>query len=138
MHILVLASGSIARQFISVCTTIVHVDPRTNSSLVYFLVNSPPIVPNATLSTLLMDVFTTVTCIPVPTQDDDGDPNVTYRFRWIVNAAEILSVRGPLLNEQLYAKGDVISCEVAASDGTNEGSFSPMAQTTIGNQELRV
>ncbi|GMR04184.1 MAG: hypothetical protein BMS9Abin23_0073 [Thermodesulfobacteriota bacterium] len=52
--------------------------------------------------------------------DPDGDP-LKYDYRWFINGEELIMENGPVLNGDLYRRGDKITLEVIPFDGEIRG-----------------
>lgn len=82
-------------------------------------VNSPPII---TSITILPENPTKESDLTVYVQSRDPDhDNVTYRYQWMKNDAEIVGEEGSVLKGGHFKKGDLIRVMVTPYDGKNEG-----------------
>lgn len=86
--------------------------PPTLDTVVVHVVGGTAAVAGATLA-----------CEPSDAIDPDGDP-LTFTVTWTVGGAVVTGETGTTLSSDHFARGDVVSCAVVASDGA--ASTSPV------------
>jgi len=81
--------------------------------------NHPPVIRAATFHPTPL-VLTGPIVVHVDAQDIDRNP-LSFRYRWIVNGESIRNQDGAQLSPELLKRGDAVSVEIRAYDGTVEG-----------------
>jgi hypothetical protein len=80
--------------------------------------NLAPTIPYVTVTPLVAYETSTLTCLPGPATDPEGDL-VEVFYLWRVNG--LYATENPTINGLRFRKGDVVTCAVAASDGYLNG-----------------
>jgi hypothetical protein len=93
--------------------------------------NHPPIIRAVTLQPTPL-VLTQPIIAQVDAQDIDRNP-LSFRYRWIVNGEPIRNQDGEQLPPELLKRGDVLSVEIRAHDGTVESSPFTTEPVVVGN-----
>ena len=91
--------------------------------------NSAPTLEGATIDPSEAYEASTLSCLGSGFADLDGD-EVGYKTTWFVNGARMVSEN---LDGTRFDKGDVVSCELAPFDGTEEGDAVATDPITILN-----
>jgi hypothetical protein len=83
------------------------------------ILNTPPTLASAVLSTTTPNESSTLTVTPRTPFDADGD-SVTYRYAWTVNGAQVSTAAS--IDGSLFQRGDSVMVSVAPFDGTELGA----------------
>lgn len=95
------------------------------------IVNSLPTVASVTLTPMMADIFSTLTCQEMGLADADGDP-VNASYNWLVNGGMIAATTSTL-GAPDFAKADQVQCVVTPSDSTDNGASVTSNSVTIMN-----
>jgi hypothetical protein len=93
--------------------------------------NHPPVVRAATLHPTPL-VLTGPIVVHVEAQDVDRNP-LSFRYRWIVNGQPIVNQESEQLSPELLKRGDALSVEILAHDGTVESRPFTMEPVVVAN-----
>lgn len=93
------------------------------------IVNNLPTVASVTLTPMMADIFSTLTCQEMGLMDADGDP-VSASYSWLVNGGMIAATT-PTLSAPDFAKADQVQCVVTPSDGIDLGTSVTSNTVTI-------
>jgi hypothetical protein len=75
--------------------------------------------------------------VATPEGDDPDGDRVSFHYRWLIDG-EPLPDDGPTLSGDRFGRGDSISLEVVASDGTEEGEAFRTEPIGVGNAAPRI
>jgi len=93
--------------------------------------NHPPVIRAVTLHPTPL-VLTQPIIAQVDAQDIDRNP-LSFRYRWIVNGEAVRNQDGEQFPPELLKRGDVLSVEIRAHDGTVESSPFTTEPVAVGN-----
>jgi len=96
--------------------------------------NSAPTGGAATIDPEVAEPTDTLYClVDVASSDSDDDP-ITYRYVWLLDGAEMPGLTSSSVPPLETADGDIWTCDVYPSDGTDEGpAFSASVAVTDGS-----
>ncbi|HMV65210.1 MAG TPA: MopE-related protein, partial [Myxococcota bacterium] len=105
------------------------------SSNAVTILNSPPTLTRAEIQPLLPTKITELrspTCVAVGISDPDGD-GVSVAYRWFRNGSLVAGATSATLSPSLYARGNSLTCEITATDGSANSTPAVSAARVVEN-----
>lgn len=93
--------------------------------------NAKPSIASVSVSPATPNASSTVTCVPGPASDPDGD-TVTFLFAWTKNGSAASGETSSTFGGS-KARGDTLSCTATPFDGTDSGLSLTSATVTVVN-----